>query len=502
MFKKILIANRGEIAVRIIRACKDLGIQPVAVYSEADQNSLHIRLAGEAICIGASQSRESYLNFEKIVAAAKRSNCEAIHPGYGFLSENPEFIKYVNDSGLVFIGPGSESVRLMGNKIAARDLMISNNIPIVPGANTPIQSMEELKSIADLIGYPILLKATSGGGGKGMRVVNNESELFSSFEMAQSEAEKSFKDKSVYVEKYISNPKHIEVQIIADKYGNYVHLFERECSIQRRHQKIIEEAPSPTVDDVLRNKITTAAIAAAKACKYVNAGTIEFLVDQDKNFYFLEMNTRIQVEHPVTELITGVDIVHEQIRIAAGERLSFCQDELNFKGVCIEVRIYAEDPFNNFIPSFGKIAHYRVSGGFGVRIDSGIDLGSEVPIYYDPILAKVITWGNDRSEAIERMKRVLCEIQIVGLVTNIPLCLWVLSQQEFIENRFDTQYLSNKFGENGDNQWVQSDVKILDLVSKTISYSHSKRNLNHKTLSDVSPRRTNWINRRYEDWET
>lgn len=499
MFRKILIANRGEIAVRIIRACKDLGIQPVAVYSDADQNSLHVRLAGEAIHIGASPSKDSYLNFEKIVDTAKKSNCEAIHPGYGFLSENAEFIKYVNDRGLIFIGPDSESVRLMGNKTSARDLTIKNNVPIVPGTKDPIQSNEELKSIADSIGYPILLKATSGGGGKGMRVVHNESELFSSFEMAQSEAEKAFKDKNVYVEKYLSNPKHIEVQIIADKHGNCAHLFERECSIQRRHQKIIEEAPSPTVDDELRRKITTAAIAAAKACNYVNAGTIEFLVDRDKNFYFLEMNTRVQVEHPVTELITGIDIVREQIRIAAGERLSFSQDELNIRGASLEVRIYAEDPFNNFLPSFGKISHYRVSGGFGVRIDSGIDLGSEIPIYYDPILAKVVTWGNDRSEAIERMKRVLREIQIVGLVTNIPLCLWVLNQPEFIENRFDTQYLSNKFQENGDGHWLQSDQKIFDIVSKTISFSDSKRNSNQKSVSEVSSMKSNWIKRRFED---
>ncbi len=499
MFRKILIANRGEIAIRIIRACKDLGIIPVAVYSDADRNSLHVRLAGEAIHIGASQSKDSYLNFENVVDAAKKSNCDAIHPGYGFLSENPDFIKYVNDEGLIFIGPDSESVRLMGNKASARDLMIKNNVPVVPGTKDPIQSKEELKSTADSIGYPILLKATSGGGGKGMRVVYHESDLFSSFEMAQSEAEKAFKDKNVYVEKFLSNPKHIEVQIIADGFGNYVHLFERECSIQRRHQKIIEEAPSPTVDQKLREKITSAAIQAAKACNYVNAGTIEFLVDSDKNFYFLEMNTRVQVEHPVTEFITGIDIVREQIRIAAGEKLSFTQEQLNINGSSIEARIYAEDPFNNFLPSFGKISHYRVSGGFGVRIDSGIDLGSDVPIYYDPILAKVVTWGSDRVEAITRMKRVLREIQIVGLVTNIPLCLWILNEPEFIENKFDTQYLSNKFQENGNGHWIKSDEKILDLVSKTISFCNSKRNSNQKIAADSVLVKSNWIKRRFED---
>ncbi|MBM4174649.1 MAG: acetyl-CoA carboxylase biotin carboxylase subunit [Ignavibacteria bacterium] len=499
MFKKILIANRGEIAIRIIRACKDLGIQPVAVYSDADKNSLHVRLAGEAIHIGASQSKDSYLNFEQIVDAAKISNCEAIHPGYGFLSENPDFIKYVCDRDLVFIGPSADSVRLMGNKASARDLMIKHNVPVVPGTKDPIQSKDELKSIVNSIGYPILLKATSGGGGKGMRVVHDESELYSSFEMAQSEAEKSFKDKNVYVEKYLTNPKHIEIQIIADHFGNYVHLFERECSIQRRHQKIIEEAPSPTVDDELRKKITLSAIQAAKACNYTNAGTIEFLVDSDKNFYFLEMNTRVQVEHPVTEFITGIDIVREQIKIAAGEKLSFTQDQLKINGSSIEVRIYAEDPFNNFMPSFGKISHYRVSGGFGVRIDSGIDMGSEVPIYYDPILAKVVTWGINRNEAIARMERVLREIQIVGLVTNIPLCLWILNEPEFIENKFDTQYLSNKFQENGNGHWIKGDEKILDLVSKTISYCNSKRNSAQKNTSNSFTVKSNWIKRRFED---
>ncbi len=499
MFRKVLVANRGEIAVRIIRACKDLGISPVAVYSDADQKSLHVRLAGEAIHIGESPSKESYLNFERIVEAAKKSGCDAIHPGYGFLSENSEFIRYVEDSGLIFVGPRAASVKMMGNKTAARELMLKHNVPVVPGTEKSVDDFEELKTITLEIGYPILLKAVSGGGGKGMRIVEKESDLASNFEMAQSEAEKAFKDKSVYAEKYLSNPKHIEVQIIADQYGNYVHLFERECSIQRRHQKIIEEAPSPTVDNQLRQKITNAAIEAAKACNYVNAGTIEFLVDAEKNFYFLEMNTRIQVEHPVTEMITGVDIVREQLRIAAGEKLSFNQDEMQIRGSSLEVRIYAEDPFNDFLPSFGKISHYRTPGGFGVRIDSGIETGSEISVYYDPILAKIVVWGTDRNEAITRMKRVLQETQIVGIITNIPLCLWVLKQEEFLNNKFDTQFMTKRLAQMSNGEWLEKDKTYFELISEAIGFKQREKSYKKQNDYNKSLKKSDWLMRRFTD---
>ena len=444
MFKKILIANRGEIAVRVIRACKELGITSAAVYSDADKTSLHTILADESYSLGASTASESYLNKNKILDLAKKIKADAIHPGYGFFSENSDFIHTVENAGITFIGPSSKSVRMMGSKTEARTLMTLNKVPIVPGAITPIKNLDEGMKLASQIGYPVLLKAVAGGGGKGMRKIISEEEFLSSFEAVKREAVKSFANDDIYIEKYINNPRHIEVQVFGDKFGNYVHLFERECSIQRRHQKIIEEAPSSFVDSATREKITSAAIKAAKACGYYNAGTIEFLMDSKKNFYFLEMNTRIQVEHPVTELITGKDLVKEQIAVAAGKPLSFTQDEIKINNHSIEARIYAEDPQNNFLPSTGNISTYYEPSGPGVRVDSGIRRGSAVSVYYDPLVSKVICWDSDREKAIKKILRALGEYNISGIANNISFLMNILSSEKFISGEFDINYLERE----------------------------------------------------------
>lgn len=493
MFKKILIANRGEIAVRIIRACRELGIKTVAVYSDIDEKSLHVRLADEAIPLKGNASTDTYLNFEKILNIAKNTKCEAIHPGYGFLSENPDFIKLVNEAGLIFIGPSENSVRLMGNKIAARELMKKHKVPIIPGSTEPISDLEDLIKITQLIGYPVLIKAAAGGGGKGMRVVYSKDELIQNFELAQSEAEKAFKDKSVFVEKFISNPKHIEVQILADMHGNYRHLFERECSLQRRYQKIIEEAPSISISEEQRETLLQAALNAAKACNYFSAGTVEFLFDGN-DFYFLEMNTRVQVEHPITEMITGIDIVKEQIKIASGERIAFYQDEVRISGHAIEARIYAENPFENFIPSYGKIIYYRQPSGLGIRFESGIDQYSEAPIYYDPILAKLIAWGRNREEARIRLINALEETIIAGVITNIPFNLWLLKSDDFKNNRFDTQYINRMQQKLENSSWFkieESELKELSEILSTIPLANNKKEI--KTHTTNSSR---WLLRR------
>jgi acetyl-CoA carboxylase biotin carboxylase subunit len=453
MFKKILIANRGEIAVRIAKACRELDITSAVIYSEADKNSLHVRVADEVYLIGPAQASESYLNIPKIVDVAKKIKADAIHPGYGFLSENAKFIKAVRDSGIEFIGPSASSVDLMGEKTAARKLMSKNNVPIVPGTIEPITDIEKAKQIASEIGYPIMLKASAGGGGKGMRKVNSEKDFSEAFERAQNESIKAFGSADVYMEKFVENPKHIEVQIIGDKHGNYVHLFERECSVQRRHQKVVEEATSISVDEETRDKITQAGINAAKACEYFNAGTIEFLMDKDKNFYFLEMNTRLQVEHPVTELITGIDIVKEQINIAAGGKLSFSQSDVIKRGHAIECRIYAEDVDNNFAPSTGKILHHRLPSGPGIRVDRGIDLLTDVPVYYDPLLSKLTTYGKDRAETIARMKIALGAYQIAGVITNISFLEWIIDHPKFVDGSFDINFIDNEFMPNVPYKW-------------------------------------------------
>ena len=498
MFKKVLIANRGEIAVRIAKACRELDITSAVIYSEADKNSLHVRVADEAYLIGPAQASESYLNIPKIVEIAKKIKADAIHPGYGFLSENAKFIKAVRDSGIEFIGPSASSVDLMGEKTAARKLMSQNNVPIVPGTIEPITDIEKAKQIASEIGYPIMLKASAGGGGKGMRKVNSEEEFSEAFERAQNESIKAFGSADVYMEKFVENPKHIEVQIIGDKFGNYVHLFERECSVQRRHQKVVEEATSISVDEKTRDKITQAGINAAKACEYFNAGTIEFLMDKDKNFYFLEMNTRLQVEHPVTELITGIDIVKEQINIAAGGKLSFSQTDVIKRGHAIECRIYAEDVDNNFAPSTGKILHHRLPSGPGIRVDRGIDLLTEVPVYYDPLLSKLTTYGKNRAEAIARMKIALGVYQIAGVITNISFLDWIIDHPKFVDGSFDINFIDNEFMPYVPYKWREKYNEKYEDAAAIIGalLKHKDSILN---VGKIESNHTNkWLNQLYE----
>jgi acetyl-CoA carboxylase biotin carboxylase subunit len=441
MFKKILIANRGEIAVRLMRACREMGIAPVAVYSDVDRASLHVRKADEAYHLGQPPAAESYLNIVKILDIARRSGAEAIHPGYGFLSENAKFAQACVDAGVKFIGPSAASMEMMGSKTRARQEMEKAGVPLVPGTSRGLESPAEAAHIAEKIGYPIMLKAAAGGGGKGMRLVETPGALPAAFQAAQSEAQRSFGDGEVYIEKAIVNPRHIEMQVLADEQGNSVYLGERECSIQRRHQKVLEESPSPIVDAAMRRRMGEVAVRVAKAAHYSNAGTVEFLVDQQKNFYFLEMNTRLQVEHPVTELITGLDLVHLQIRIAAGEQLPFAQDDVRIRGHAIECRIYAEDPDNNFFPSPGKISLLLAPSGPGIRHDSGMYEGWTVPIEYDPLLAKLIGYGSDRPQAIARLVRALNEYFVGGIKTNIPLFRQILRDSDFHAGKLDTGYL-------------------------------------------------------------
>ncbi|HXI61155.1 MAG TPA: acetyl-CoA carboxylase biotin carboxylase subunit [Pyrinomonadaceae bacterium] len=443
MFRKILIANRGEIAVRVIRACRDLGVSPVAIYSEADAGSLHVRLADEAYCIGPASSSESYLKIQSIIEVAKQGGAEAIHPGYGFLAENAEFARAVSAAGLIFIGPTADAMEVMGSKTSARRAAIAAGAPVVPGTTEALKSLDDARATAAKFGYPIMLKASAGGGGKGMRQVANESDLRSAFEAAQSEAASAFGNSEVYLEKVVEKPRHIEIQIFADQHGNYVHLGERECSIQRRHQKVIEECPSPINDSGLRARMGEAAIKIAKTVNYFGAGTVEFLFsDTTRDFYFLEMNTRLQVEHPVTELVTGLDLVCEQIRVAAGARLSFAQDDVQLRGHAIECRVYAEDPENDFLPSPGRIDFLRVPAGTGIRDDGGVTEGDEVSIYYDPMISKLAAWGRTREEAIDRLRRALDEYAVGGIKTTLPFFREVVRDGEFIEGRLDTGFIA------------------------------------------------------------
>lgn len=443
--KKILIANRGEIAVRIIRTCKDLGIKTVSIYSEVDRFLPHVRMADESYCIGKAKPAETYLNKEKIIEIAIQCEVDAIHPGYGFLSENADFSRLVKESGIIFIGPPPEAILKMGDKVQARKLVKSAGIPIVPGTDAPIIEINDAINFAKVYGYPILLKAAGGGGGKGMRIVKSENELASAFRTAQSEAKTAFGDDRVYVEKYLENPRHIEFQVLCDTLGNGIHLGERECSIQRRHQKIIEESPSVIITSELREKMGNAAVKAALTAGYYNAGTIEFLVDNKRNFYFLEMNTRLQVEHPVTEMITQIDIVKEQINIAEGNPLSYEQKDIQFKGNAIECRIYAEDYENNFMPSIGRITKLRPASGAFIREDRGVDEGNEISVYYDPMISKLITWGETRDIAIDRMLRALEEYKISGIRTNINACKWIIKHEAFRKGEFDTHFIQKYF---------------------------------------------------------
>ncbi|HUA32419.1 MAG TPA: acetyl-CoA carboxylase biotin carboxylase subunit [Candidatus Binataceae bacterium] len=446
MFKRILIANRGEIAVRIIRACRDLGIESVAVFSDVDRAALHVREADHAVWVGPSPAAESYLKTDAIIEAARKTGADAIHPGYGFFSERAPFARAVEAAGLTWIGPPPDAIERMGDKVKARELMAKAGVPITPGSPGTLETEEQVRDIANKIGFPIMIKAAAGGGGKGMRLVEGDKDLGSIVRMVASEAKSSFGDGRFYVEKYLRKPRHIEVQVLGDKHGNTVHVFERECSIQRRNQKVVEESPSPFITDEMRHKMGEVAVRAAQAVNYNSAGTIEFLADADRNFYFMEMNTRIQVEHPVTEMVTGIDLVRTQIEIAAGAKLPFTQKDLAQRGWAVECRIYAEDPAAGFVPAPGKIEALRFPSGPGVRNDAGVYPGAEVPIFYDPMISKLAVWGATRGEAIDRMRRALSEFVIAGeLRTNLDFHRWLMTHPRFIKGDFDTNFIAQEF---------------------------------------------------------
>jgi acetyl-CoA carboxylase biotin carboxylase subunit len=463
MFRRVLVANRGEIAVRILRACRELGVQTIAAYSDADRHALHVCYADEAHHIGPALAQDSYLQIEQVIDAARKSGADAIHPGYGFLAENPEFAAACQEAKIAFIGPPADAIAAMGDKVAARRLMQGAGVPIVPGTETDLRD-EEILSQADRIGFPLFIKAAAGGGGKGMRLVQSQEELKRSMGTARREAMNAFGDDRIYLEKAILGARHVEIQLLADRQGNVIHLGERECSIQRRHQKLIEEAPSPAVHESLRGRMGEVAVRAAAEVGYVNAGTVEFLLDKAKNFYFLEMNTRLQVEHPVTESITGVDIAKEQLRIASGQRLGYGQDDIRVKGWAIECRITAEDPFNDFLPSSGRVIRLFQPSGPGVRVDSGIQQGSEVSLYYDPLLAKLITWGNTRSEAVLRMRRALQEYRVIGIATSIPFHKQVMDTDNFIHGEYDTSFLDDHFSMGGSKREDYNEAAVLTAV--------------------------------------
>jgi acetyl-CoA carboxylase biotin carboxylase subunit len=444
-FTKILVANRGEIALRVMRSAREMGIATVAVYSEADRSALHVRYADEAVCIGPPPSSQSYLSIPKIIEAAKLTGAQAIHPGYGFLSENPVFARAVKEAGLILIGPSAESMEIMGSKLAAKAAAKAYNIPLVPGTDYAIEDPAEARKVAAQVGFPVLIKASAGGGGKGMRIVESEDQFDEMLNRAVSEAVSAFGDGSVFIERFVTSPRHIEIQVMGDTHGNIVYLFERECSIQRRHQKVVEEAPSSVLTPEIRSQMGACAVQVAKACNYVGAGTVEFLLDDKLNFYFLEMNTRLQVEHPVTEAITGIDLVKEQIRVAEGKELSFKQEDLKIHGHAMEIRVYAEDPANNFLPDIGRLTTYVRPQGAGVRVDDGFEQGMDIPIYYDPMIAKLITWGKDREEAIERMKRAIDEYIITGCATTLSFCRFVMDHPAFRSGKFDTNFVQHYF---------------------------------------------------------
>lgn len=483
--KKILVANRGEIALRIIRTIRKMGIQSVAVFSDADRNSPHVSFADEAVCLGAPASTSSYLNGDKIIAYCKELAVDAIHPGYGFLSENADFARQVEEAGITFIGPSAEAMRIMGSKLAAKECVKQYNIPMVPGIDKAIEDVAVAKETARQIGYPILIKASAGGGGKGMRVVENDADFEEQMQRAISEAEASFGDGSVFIEKYVTSPRHVEIQVLADNYGNTVHLFERECSIQRRHQKVVEEAPSAILTPEIRKKMGEAAVMVAKSCNYTSTGTVEFLMDNKMNFYFLEMNTRLQVEHPVTEMITGIDLVEEQIKIARGEKLSFTQDDLAISGHAVELRVYAEDPLNNFLPSIGTLSTYIKPQGEGVRVDDGYEEGMQVPIYYDPMIAKLVTYGKDRTEAIQKMKMAIKNFKIEGLSTTLPFGTFVFEHEAFVTGKFDTHFVKNYYTPEfiKEKQKANAEAAALIAVKYWLEQQKILKPVEHKTTS-------------------
>lgn len=470
--KKILVANRGEIALRVMRTCKKMGIATVAVYSTADRKSPHVRFADEAVCIGEPASKQSYLDIDKIIKVCKQLNVDGVHPGYGFLSENAQFAKACEENGIVFIGPSVLAIEVMGSKLAAKQAVGKYNVPLVPGTDQPITDIAEAKKLAAEIGFPILIKASAGGGGKGMRVVENEAEFEEQMNLAVSEAVSAFGDGAVFIEKFVQSPRHIEIQVLGDAHGNVVYLFERECSVQRRHQKVVEEAPSALLTPEVRKKMGEAAVNVAKAVNYVGAGTVEFIANNNLDFYFLEMNTRLQVEHPVTEMITGKDLVKEQIQIAEGKPLSFSQEDLKINGHSIELRVYAEDPNNNFLPDIGTLETYQVPIGDGVRVDDGFDEGMEIPIYYDPMIAKLIAHAENRDAAIQKLLNAIEDYKIEGVKTTLGFGKFVLNHPAFISGDFDTKFVENYFHPTNVNQ---KELKMASIMAASLYAQFNKK---------------------------
>jgi acetyl-CoA carboxylase, biotin carboxylase subunit len=487
--KKILVANRGEIALRVMRSAKEMGISTVAVFSEADRNAPFVKYADEAVCIGPAPSNQSYLRGEKIIAVCKQLGVDGIHPGYGFLSENADFAREVKKAGITLIGPAPEAMEIMGDKLSAKAAARKYNIPMVPGTEGAVRDVAEAKRTALEVGLPILIKASAGGGGKGMRIVENIEELEEQMKRAISEAESAFGDGAVFIERYVAGPRHIEIQVLADTHGNVVYLFERECSIQRRHQKVVEEAPSAVLTPELRKAMGESAVNVARSCSYVGAGTVEFLVDEKLNFYFLEMNTRLQVEHPVSEMITGIDLVKEQIKVARGEKLSFTQDDLKINGHSLEVRVYAEDPTNNFLPDIGRLVTYRKPSGPGVRIDDGFEEGMDIPIYYDPMIAKLITHGKDRQEAIQRMVRAIDDFKITGCETTLPFCRWAIQHEAFVSGNFDTHFVKKYFTPEVLKQESDDEMEIAAMAAV---HAYLRSSANAPSIVSSSQKRSKW----------
>jgi acetyl-CoA carboxylase biotin carboxylase subunit len=490
---KILIANRGEIALRIIRSAREMGILTVAVFSEADRDALHVRFADEAICIGPAPANQSYLVAEKIIEACRVTGAEAIHPGYGFLSENPAFAAMVAAAGLILIGPTPEAMAIMGNKLSAKAAALKYNIPMVPGTEEAITDIEEAKKRAAEVGFPILIKAAAGGGGKGMRIVEDLASFEEQMQLAVSEAQSAFGDGAVFIERYVSSPRHIEIQVLGDTHGNIVHLFERECSIQRRHQKVIEEAPSSVLSPEIRARMGKCAVDVARSVKYTGAGTVEFILDENLDFFFLEMNTRLQVEHPVTELITGLDLVKEQIKIARGEALSFRQEDLSINGHAIELRVYAEDPQNNFMPDIGTLKTYRTPKGNGVRVDDGFEEGMEIPVYYDPMIAKLITFGSSREEAIARMLRAISEYDITGIQTTLNFGKFVMEHEAFTSGNFDTHFVGKYFNPEQLEEGYEDEALIAAITALQL---RKKRSIAGTVTAAAGETPRNWLKNR------
>jgi acetyl-CoA carboxylase biotin carboxylase subunit len=487
--QKILIANRGEIALRIMRSAKEMGIKTVAIYSDADAYAPFVRYADEAYRIGPAPSNQSYLKGDEIIALSLKIGVDGIHPGYGFLSENADFARKVKAAGIQFIGPNPESIEVMGSKLAAKNAAKKYNIPMVPGTEDAVSDVAEAKRVALEVGLPILIKASAGGGGKGMRIVEKIEELEEQMERAISEAISAFGDGSVFIERYVAGPRHVEIQVLADQHGHVVHLFERECSIQRRHQKVVEEAPSTVLTPELRAAMGASAVDVAKSCNYVGAGTVEFLVDENRNYYFLEMNTRLQVEHPVTEMITGIDLVKEQIKVARGEKLSFGQDDLKINGHALEILVYAEDPLNNFLPDIGKLITYERPMGPGVRVDDGFEEGMDIPIYYDPMIAKLIVHAADRNAAIAKMTRAIADYQVTGVQTTLPFCAWAINHEAFVSGDFDTHFVKNFYQPEILNQRNEEEALIAAALAIKVNQEQKQVMQNAMKKSSVSWKR-------------